>query len=145
MNFDELYLIAHSLISPRKISSTVKVGMVSCALETVSGHIFTGICAEISCSLGYCAEEAAISAMLTAGENRISKIITVYRDGTIIPPCGKCRELMFHLSDNSFEETQVMIDKDVIIPLKDIMPKAWYSMIRKTREENIKRMGSDYV
>ena len=44
--------------------------------------------------MGFCAEHAAIAAMITAGENRITKVIAVYEDGTIIPPCGRCREFI---------------------------------------------------
>lgn len=145
MDFEELYLTASKLVCPRRLSSTVKVGMVSCALETVYGNVYTGICAEISCSLGFCAEQAAISQMISAGENDIKKLVTVYRNGEIIPPCGKCRELIFHVSYNSLDNLQIMIEKNRIVLFNDIAPLAWYSIIQEIREENMKLMGSDYV
>jgi cytidine deaminase len=46
-------------------------------------------------SMGFCAEHAAIAIMITAGKNKIIKLIAVYKDGTIIPPCGRCREFIW--------------------------------------------------
>lgn len=44
--------------------------------------------------MGFCAEHAAIAAMITAGENRIVKLVAVSSSDGIIPPCGRCREFI---------------------------------------------------
>ncbi|MCU9602113.1 hypothetical protein OEV75_13000 [Caldibacillus kokeshiiformis] len=48
----------------------------------------------VPCSIGFCAEHSAITAMVTAGERKIAKIVAVYEDGSILPPCGRCREFI---------------------------------------------------
>lgn len=145
MKFKELYDVAKSFINPRKISKTTKVGMVACALETDNGNIYTGVCAEISCALGYCAEQAAVSSMITAGDSSIKKIVAVYRDGKIIAPCGKCRELLFHVNHDNYYTTQIMLSADKIVKLCDILPESWYLDIETIRDNNVKKMGDDYV
>lgn len=144
MDFKELYAMARALVCPHKLTKTTKIGMVACALETDKGSVYTGICAEISCSLGFCAEQAAVSSMLTAGESKISKLVAVYRDGKIISPCGKCRELLFHVNYNNFYTTQILLSNG-IKRLCDILPESWYLDIEMIRDNNMKSMGDDYV
>lgn len=144
MEFEKLYTVASALVNPRKITKTAKIGMVACALETDKGNVYTGVCAEISCSLGYCAEQAAISSMLTAGESRIVKLVTVYRNGKIISPCGKCRELLFHVNYDNYYTTQILLC-DGVKKLQDILPRSWYLDIEMIRDKNIKIMGDKYV
>lgn len=74
--------------------------------------------------MGFCAEHAAIAAMITAGENRITKVVAVYEDGTIIPPCGRCREFICQIHDENYK-CQVMIKKDMIITINDLLPYRW--------------------
>lgn len=144
MEFEELYTVARALVNPRKITKTAKIGMVACALETDKGNVYRGICAEISCSLGNCAEQAAVSSMLAAGESRITKLVVVYRDGKIISPCGKCRELLFHVDYYNYYTTQILLS-DGVKKLCDILPESWYLDIEMIRDENIKTMGDNYV
>lgn len=46
-------------------------GSVSCALMTNAGTIFTGICLDLACGIGFCAEHAAIAETLKARETVI--------------------------------------------------------------------------
>ena len=39
-------------------------GSVAAALRTRSGAVYTGICIDVSCGIGFCAEHAAIAEML---------------------------------------------------------------------------------
>ena len=66
-------------------------GSVSAALLTQSGNIYSGICLDMACGIGFCAEHAAIADMLKAHETVIKSIVAVRADG-IVPPCGRCRE-----------------------------------------------------
>ncbi|CAK7012089.1 hypothetical protein CIW83_17035 [Tissierella sp. P1] len=75
MEFDELYDIAKNTLNPREISKNSCAGSVA----------------------------AAIAAMITVGENRITKVIAVYEDGTIIPPCGRCREFICQIHDENYK------------------------------------------
>ncbi len=97
---------------------------MACALETVSGAVYTGICIDVPCSIGMCAEQAAIAEMLKNGETKIKKIVAVYEDGSILPPCGRCRELISQL-DIENENAIVAIDNGREVTLKDLLPERW--------------------
>ncbi|CBZ02070.1 cytidine deaminase [Clostridium botulinum] len=124
MKFDELYDIAKNALNPRKISKNSYAGSVAAAILSESGKVYTGVCIDTPCSMGFCAEHAAIATMITAGENRITKIVAVYEDGTIIPPCGRCREFICQIHDENYK-CQVMIKKDMIITINDLLPYRW--------------------
>ena len=86
-----LYQIALQTVSPIKLKKNGEAGHVGCALETVGGVVFTGICIDVPCSIGICAEQAAIAEMLKNRETKIKRIVAVYEDGSSLPPCGRCR------------------------------------------------------
>ncbi|MEG1313858.1 MAG: cytidine deaminase [Bacilli bacterium] len=79
MTFEELYDIAKSILNTRELSKNTIVGQVGCALETIDGHIFTGVNIDTACSMGFCAEANAIGSMITAGETRIVRLVAVNR------------------------------------------------------------------
>ncbi|WP_365351557.1 cytidine deaminase [uncultured Oscillibacter sp.] len=93
-------------------------------METVGGAIFTGICIDVPCSIGFCVEQAAIAEMLKNSETKIERIVAVYEDGSILPPCGKCRELMSQL-DVYNEHTVVAVGHEKEVTLKDLLPERW--------------------
>ena len=66
MNSLQLYEIARTTLKPIQLKQFGS----ACALETNNGNIFTGICIDIPCSLGFCAEQAAIAEMLKTGETK---------------------------------------------------------------------------
>ena len=75
-------------------------------------------------TIGFCAEHAAIAAMITAGETRIEKIVAVYCEGNrIVAPCGRCREFMYQIDSGNLE-TQVMLAKGVVT-LRELLPHIW--------------------
>lgn len=121
---NHLYHIALETINPIKLKKNGEAGHVACALETASGAVYTGICIDVPCSIGICAEQAAIAEMLKNGETKIQKIVAVYEDGSILPPCGRCRELISQL-DMENENTMVAVDKGREVPLKELLPERW--------------------
>jgi cytidine deaminase len=64
---------------------------VGAALRTTSGAIYTGVCIDLACGIGFCAEHAAIAEMLKHREVEIDAIVAV-NNSWILPPCGRCRE-----------------------------------------------------
>ena len=68
-----LYQIALQTVSPIKLKKNGEAGHVGCALETVGGVVFTGICIDVPCSIGICAEQAAIAEMLKNRESCIRR------------------------------------------------------------------------
>jgi len=124
MRFDELYNIAKKTLKPKKLSKNSYAGSVAAAILSESGKVYTGVCIDTPSSMGFCAEHAAIGTMITAGENRIVKLVAVYKDGTIIPPCGRCREFISQIHDDN-NKCEVMVKKDSIVTIDDLLPHRW--------------------
>ena len=120
----DLYDIALCTVKNINLKKNDKAGHVACALETVSGIVYTGICIDVPCSIGICAEQAAIAEMLKHGETKIKRIVSVYEDGSILSPCGRCRELISQL-DLDNENTVVAINNDQKVTLKELLPERW--------------------
>ncbi len=124
MNSLQLYEIARTTLKPIKLKQFGSAGHVACALETKNGNIFTGICIDIPCALGFCAEQAAIAEMLKTGETQIKKIIAVYENGDVLPPCGKCREFITQLDEYNYN-TIVIVAQNNEIVLQQLLPERW--------------------
>jgi cytidine deaminase len=117
----ELIEKAKSVIRPRKISGDFLVGDVGCALLTDQGNVYLGVCIDTGSGMGFCAEHSAIAAMVTAGEHRIQKIVSVWQSGKVIPPCGRCREFMRQIHQDNLN-TEVIIAKDKVVLLRELLP-----------------------
>ncbi|KIL36899.1 cytidine deaminase [Gordoniibacillus kamchatkensis] len=124
MTFEELYAKAKSVLHPRKLSDYAEAGGVGAAILTESGNVYTGVCIDTACSMGFCAEHAAAAAMVTQGESRVLKMVAVGWDGSVMPPCGRCREFISQLHNDNLH-TEVMVGEDVIVALKDLLPYDW--------------------
>jgi len=124
ITFDELYQQARAILNPRKLSASAEAGGVGAALLTDSGRVYTGVCIDTACSMGFCAEHAAAAAMVTAGESRVLKMVAVNWDGAILPPCGRCREFISQLHDDNLQ-TEVMVDTGIILMLRELLPYDW--------------------
>ena len=122
MDWKELKDIAAATLSPRRVSEDIEVGGVAAALVTDQGNVYRGICIDTACSMGFCAEHAAIAAMLTAGEDKVAQIVAVNWDKTVLPPCGRCREFLLQLGN---PETQVLVAEDTAVPVKELLPYSW--------------------
>jgi len=130
MGFDELLAVSRKLVYPREnLSPQCSAGIVACALLTDMGHIYTGINIDTDCGMGFCAEHSAISQMLLHGESHIAKIVAVTED-MIIPPCGRCRELIYQINHENIK-AEVMVDDDVIKPLSELLPCLWWEKEQK--------------
>jgi cytidine deaminase len=104
-------------------------GEVAAALVTPDGNVYTGICIDVACSLGFCAEHAAIAEMLKNRETRVEKIVAVRQDGKILPPCGRCRELLVQIDPENIR-TEVIVDDGVTAPLAELLPRRWSEVER---------------
>jgi cytidine deaminase len=69
----ELIAKAKTVLHPRERSLGNSAGDVACALLSVAGNLYLGVCIDIGSGIGFCAEHSAIAAMITAGESKISK------------------------------------------------------------------------
>lgn len=121
LRFEELYALAKAALNPRQLSEYADAGGVGAALETDSGKVYTGVCIDTSSGMGFCAEHAAAAAMITAGENRVVRMVAVGSDGCVLPPCGRCREFIRQLHLDNLD-CEVMVKEGAILPLKDLLP-----------------------
>ncbi len=122
MNTNDLIAKSASVIKTRKLQDRL-VGDVGCALITNEGNVYVGVCLDTP-STGICAEHAAIASMVTAGENKISKIVATWKDEKgdvfVIAPCGKCRELIYQVTEHL--ETEVILSPEQTVKLSDLLP-----------------------
>ena len=121
--WERLYEEAMSVLIPHDVSKKMWVGSVAAAVLTTKGNIYKGICIDTDGSIGMCAERNAISTMLTYGESEVAKVVSVYKDGNIIPPCGICREFMMHLG-GEVDNIEILLNKEGrTVKLIDLMPE----------------------
>ncbi len=114
---------AKSLVDEKAIRGGF-VKEVGCALMTENGRVFTGANLDLACGIGFCAEHTAISQMISqTKETHIKTIVSAKKD-KILPPCGRCRELM-NLLDIRNMETSIIIAEDKKVTLKDLLPYSW--------------------
>lgn len=123
MDFTEMLKIAETTVNPRQLSESSYAGSVAAALVTDQGNVYKGVCIDTPCSMGFCAEHAAIAAMITAGESRIEKMVAVCHGTGIVPPCGRCREFMYQINHENLQ-CQVML-KDKLVTLDELLPYRW--------------------
>ncbi len=126
MTFEALYQAAKAVLNPRKLSKDADAGGVGAAILAESGKVYTGVCIDTACSMGFCAEHAAAAAMITAGENRVLMMVAVGWDGNIMPPCGRCREFISQLHDENLD-AQVLVAEGKVVTLRELLPYDWRS------------------
>ncbi len=113
---------AMSVYKPRNLAYDNTAGDVACALVCASGQVYLGVCIDIGSGIGFCAEHSAIAAMITAGETQIKQIVAVWGNRVVLPPCGRCRELMFQIDAANYANTTVILGENHAVPLKALLP-----------------------
>jgi cytidine deaminase len=125
MKNEELINIAASVINSKELKDGL-VGDVGCALLSTNGKVYTGVCVGTN-SNGYCAERVAIAKMITDDqEYKIDKIVATWKDDDgslyVIPPCGHCRSAMHETDSENIYNTEVILDIDKVVKLKELLP-----------------------
>lgn len=124
MEFQELISRAKAVVGHRELSETADAGEVAAAILSGNGNVYVGVCMNVTCSIGFCAEHTAASAMVTAGESHIVKVVAIDEEGNILAPCGRCREMMNQLDDRN-SEALVMVAPDKVLKLSELLPYDW--------------------
>lgn len=122
MTFDELTKLAFDTLNPRDLGDGNYAGSVAAVLETDRGNVYRGVCIDTSSSMGFCAEHAAIAAMITAGESRIRRAVAVHGSG-VVAPCGRCREFMYQI-DHGNLDAEIRL-RGGTVRLSDLLPHRW--------------------
>jgi cytidine deaminase len=120
----ELVEKTRSLARPKKLSKDCISAEVGCALVTSKNNMFVGVSIDCACGIGTCAEHGAIQNMLANGESRIKRIVAVAGDGIILPPCGRCRELIYQINRTN-REANIIVGKHRTRKLKELLPDPW--------------------
>ena len=128
----ELIEKAKTVLYHRELYLGNRAGDVACALLSERGHIYLGVCLDIGSGIGFCAEHSAIAAMITAGETAISRVVAVSWDGKVLPPCGRCRELMYEIDPSNLTSTQVILGEEQVVSLKDLLLHPYHEVWGET-------------
>ena len=115
---------ARAVLNWRQLSEECTSGEVSAALVTTSGHIFTGVSVSAACGIGFCAEYGAVAQMICRRESRIQKLVALSGDGKFMPPCGRCRELLYQV-DRENLKAEIILGLDKTITLAELLPERW--------------------
>jgi cytidine deaminase len=65
--------------------------------------------------------------MLKDNVSQIKAIVAVSNDHKIMPPCGRCRELMFEIDRRNLQ-TDVILENGKVVKLADIFPERWQEL-----------------
>jgi cytidine deaminase len=115
---------AQAVLGCRQITEDCIVGEVSAALLTSENNVYVGVSISAACGVGFCAEHSAIAHMITRGETQIAKVVAITSDGEPIPPCGRCRELLYQIDRRNLQ-AQVILGSERTLLLEELLPVRW--------------------
>ncbi len=122
MDFIKLLNIAKSKVNERRLSRIATAGTVAAVLLTDKGNIYTGVCIDTPAGMGFCAENSAVAAMITAGESCIVKCVaTGVDDIGACAPCGRCREFINAIHDENYK-CEVMLEDGSVTTIGQLLP-----------------------
>lgn len=119
---------AKTVLYPRELYLGNRAGDVACALESLAGNLYLGVCIDTGSGMGFCAEHSAIAAMITARETAIARIVAIASDGKVLPPCGRCRELMYEIDVSNLGTTEVILSEDKSVKLSELLPHPYHEV-----------------
>ena len=124
MTIQDLIKEAYSVTGVYKPSIQCESGSVGAALLTKDGNVYTGVCIDCACGIGFCAEHSAIAEMLKHKESEIVMLVAINDRREIGPPCGRCRELIYQVNKAN-ANTKIILSQDETITLKELLPHHW--------------------
>jgi len=119
---------ARTVLDPRELYLGNRAGDVACALLSQKGNIYLGVCIDTGSGMGFCGEHSAIAAMITASETAIARVVAISSDGKVLPPCGRCRELMYEIDATNLASTEVILAEDKAVKLADLLPHPYHEV-----------------
>ena len=119
----ELIAEARRVLGEFSVGVDFRAGGVGAAIRSRSGRLYTGICLDLACGIGFCAEHAAVAEMLKHRESEIDTVVAVGAAG-ILAPCGRCRELMAQINPANMN-CRVVLGDNRIVTLRSLLPEYW--------------------
>jgi len=99
---------------------------VGAAIEDSEGHIHTGCNVEnATYGLTICAERVAIVKAVSEGAKGFRRIAVVADTGTLTPPCGACRQILWEFCGDAELILSNLHGKSETMRLSDIFPRAF--------------------
>ena len=97
---------------------------VGAAIETDDGRIFTGCNVEnATYGLTVCAERVAVFKAISEGARKFTRIAVAADTGTLTPPCGACRQILWEFCGDA-ELTLVNLEgKTETFHLRELFPR----------------------
>lgn len=134
MPIQDLVDRAEAVLSPRLVGDRW-FGDVAAAIETDAGTIHVGVCIDTGAT-GFCAEQAAGAAMVTAGETRVRQVVAVWRDSRlgpespllVLPPCGVCRRFLVDVDPANVAASVVLSATETVL-LGELLPLPGWSAL----------------
>lgn len=114
---------ARNVCGEFRLEEYFSAASVGAAIRTADGNVYTGVCIDLACGLGFCAEISAIAEMLKHRETQITDVVAVTRDD-ILPPCGRCRETMLQVDSRNLD-CRIILGEDKTTTLRQLLPKHW--------------------
>lgn len=118
---------ATKLSVPHKLTEEATAGFVGAALLASNGRVYTGVSLTGACGIQFCGEVGAIMSMLKDSVSQIKAIAAVSNDHKLMPPCGRCRELMFEI-DRQNLQADMILENGRVVKLADIFPERWQEL-----------------
>jgi cytidine deaminase len=120
----QLIEAAKAVCGAFRLREDFSAGSVGAAILTAQGNIYTGICIDLACGLGFCAEVAAVAEMLKARETHVLAVVAVSTTGVLSAPCGRCRETIAQVDRRNLD-CAVILGEDREVPLRALLPEHW--------------------
>lgn len=98
---------------------------VASAIRSTNGRIFAGVNVEnVSFRLTCCAEQSAISSMVSQGDHAIAEVLILVPGPELCPPCGACRQtiLEFAAPDALIHICTIHENKHAVMTCSDLLP-----------------------
>jgi cytidine deaminase len=121
MKYRDIISQAHELARPITTGEDCSAASVGAVVISESGKTYTGVCLDFECGIGFCAEHSAVAEMLKYHESKIAMVVAVNDRGEVLPPCGRCREMMWQL-DAANKDALIVLDVDLALPLRELLP-----------------------
>lgn len=100
--------------------------LVGAAVRTAGGKVYVGCNVEsASYGLTVCAERVAIWKALSEGERDFTELAVVADTGTLTPPCGTCRQIIWEFCKHATIVLANLNGQTEIVSIKDLLPRAF--------------------
>ena len=55
-------------------------------------------------------------------------IVAISGDGKVLPPCGRCRELMYEIDESNLTSTNVILGEEKTVTLIELLPHPYHEV-----------------